>query len=193
LPLAWLVRVKDTPEHRVWLGRIADDLIALQDDCGAIRETLGSAKSVCATNAEYGTRETSLIQSEGDPASDVLYTCNFALIGLHETAAVTGKPRYAEAEDRLAEFLCRIQTRSEAHPELSGVWYRGFDFRRWEYWSSSADWEWGPWCVETGWSQPWIVATLALRHHKTSLWDLLSKRTIDADTFDRVLREMLPR
>jgi hypothetical protein len=38
LPLAWLVRVEDTPEHREWLRKIANDLLASQDKCGAIRE-----------------------------------------------------------------------------------------------------------------------------------------------------------
>ena len=41
LPLAWLVRLEDTPEHRGWLRRIATDLLALQQPCGAIREQLG--------------------------------------------------------------------------------------------------------------------------------------------------------
>ena len=41
LVLAWLVRVDDTPEHRAWLDRIATDMGAAQDECGAIREELG--------------------------------------------------------------------------------------------------------------------------------------------------------
>ena len=162
LPLAWLVRIDDTPEHRGWLRRVAEDLIAFQDASGAIRETIGDGGHGTTSNAEYGTQETSLIQTNGDPVCDLLYTCNFALIGLHEAAAATGEPRYREAEDRLARFLCRIQIRSEAHPELDGAWYRAFDFRRWEYWASNADWEWGPWCIESGWTQPWIAGTLAL-------------------------------
>ena len=189
LPLAWLVRVHDTPEHRGWLRRVAGDLIALQDASGAIRETIGGGGHGTVSNAEYGTCETSLIQSDGDPIADMLYTCNFALIGLHEAAAATGEPLYAAAEEKLAKFLCRIQIRSDGdcpnfranengtvpfagHPELDGAGTRAFDFRNWEYWASNADWEWGPWCTETGWTQPWIAGTLALRHKKTSLWDL---------------------
>ncbi len=42
LPLAWLVRLQDTDEHRGWLRCIAEDLLALQDSCGAIREEVGS-------------------------------------------------------------------------------------------------------------------------------------------------------
>jgi hypothetical protein len=175
LPLAWLVRVDDTPEHRQWLRRIADDLLAYQDACGAIRERLGGVRQAVGSNRDYGTGEVSIIQQDGDPMADMLYTCNFAAIGLHEAAAATGEPRYRQAADRLAAFLCRIQIRSEAHPELDGAWYRAFDYRRWDYWGSNADWEWGPWCTETGWTQPWIAATLALRQMKTSLWELVTK------------------
>jgi hypothetical protein len=191
LPLAWLVRVEDTPEHRGWLRAIANDLVALQDASGGLRETLGDGGPGTASNAEYGTRETSLIQTNGDPVCDLLYSCNFALIGLHEASAATGDPFYRAAEDRLAAFLCRIQSVSQDHPELDGAWYRAFEFRRWEYWASNADWEWGPWCTETGWTQPWIAGTLALRQRKTSLWELLGQTDI-APAFARLRPQMLP-
>jgi hypothetical protein len=191
LPLAWLVRVDDTPEHRDWLRRVAVDLVALQDPSGAIREIIGDGSHGTASNAEYGTQETSLIQTNGDSVCDSLYSCNFALIGLHEAAAATGDPFYAQAEDRLAGFLCRIQIASLAHPELDGAWYRAFDFRRWEYWASNADWEWGPWCTETGWTQPWIAGTLALRQQKTSLWELMRRVRIKAE-FEHLRPQMLP-
>jgi hypothetical protein len=74
---------------------------------------------------------------------------------------------------------------------LDGAWYRAFDFRRWDYWASSADWEWGPWCTETGWCQPWIAGTLALRCQKSSLWNLVQK--VDLKThFERLRPQMLP-
>ena len=191
LPLAWLIRIEDTPEHRGWLRRVAEDLLATQDASGAIRETIGDGLHGTSSNAEYGTRETTLIQTNGDPVCDLLYTCDFALIGLHEAAAATGEPVYREAEDRLARFLCRVQIRSESHPELDGAWYRAFDFRRWEYWASNADWEWGPWCIESGWTQPWIAGTLALRQRQTSLWDLI-RRSRMHEHFTRLRPQMLP-
>ncbi len=191
LPLAWLLRVDDTPRHRQWLRTIAEGLVELQDECGAIRETIGGGAHGTRSNEEYGTRETSLIQENGDPVADMLYTCNFALIGLHEAAAATGDPFYKKAEDKLAAFLCRIQIRSEAHPELDGAWYRAFDFARWEYWASNADWEWGPWCTESGWTQPWIASTLALRQMNTSLWELTANSRA-GDGFDKYQKQMLP-
>jgi hypothetical protein len=191
LPLAWLVRVKDTPEHRRWLRTVAEDLIALQDSSGAIREIIGDGGPGTPSNASYGTVETTLIQNDGDPISDSLYSCNFALIGLHEAAAATGESFYARAEEKLAKYLCRIQIRSEKHPELSGAWYRAFNFRNWDYWASNSDSDWGPWCTETGWAQPWIAGTLALRQRKTSLWDVVMKAEISRN-FDVLRRKMLP-
>jgi hypothetical protein len=182
LPLAWLVRVDDRPEHREWLRRMAKDLLALQDPCGAIREELGppgrGSYGPPRSNEEYGKNEATLMQANGDPLCDLLYTTNFAFLGLHEAAAATGQPLYREAEDKLARFLCRIQIRSESHPELDGGWFRAFDFNRWEYWASNADLGWGAWSIESGWTQGWIVAVLGLRDMKTSLWDLTAATRI---------------
>ena len=176
LPLAWLVRVEDTPEHRAWLATIARDLLAAQDSSGALREEIGSAGKgdygPPKSNDAYGASEAPLIQENGDPLTDLLYTANFAFLGLHEAAAATHDANYRTAEDRLAEFLCRVQVRSDRHPELDGAWYRAFDFRRWDYWASNADSGWGAWSVETGWTQSWITSVLQLRRMKTSYWEL---------------------
>lgn len=195
LPLAWLVRVEDTPEHRQWLRRIATDLLALQDESGAIREELGPAGHgdfpPPKTNEEYGTNEAPLIQENGDPVADLLYTTNFAFLGLHEAAAATGDSLYRNAADKLADFLCRIQARSEARPELDGLWFRAFDYRRWEYWGSSADWGYGPLGVESGWGQSWITSVLGMRHLNTSLWQLSSTSGIKQH-MNALLPLMLP-
>ena len=183
LPLAWLVRIEDTPEHRQWLRRIADGLLALQDPCGAIREELGPAGlgsyEPPDSNEAYGTNEAPLIQENSDALCDLLYTTNFAFLGLHEAAATTGDPYYRQAEDRLAEFLCRVQIRSEAHPELDGGWFRAFDFERWEYWASDADLGWGAWSIESGWTCGWITSVFGMRHLNSSLWDITAESTIE--------------
>jgi hypothetical protein len=195
LPLAWLVRVDDNPEHRAWLNRIAGDLIAGQHASGAIREEIGEAGKggfpPPASNEAYGTTETPLIQTNDDGVSDMLYTVGFAFLGLHEAAAATGDPAYREAGDKLAEFLCRIQIRSEKHPELDGGWFRAFDFNRWEYWASNGDAGWGAWCIESGWSQSWITAVLALRQMETTLWDITGESEIDKN-FSIIRQQMLP-
>jgi hypothetical protein len=75
LPLAWLVRVDDTPEHRDWLARMVNDLLADQVECGAIRSRIVASPT---SNGTYGNGETALVDHNGDPASDLLYEANFA-------------------------------------------------------------------------------------------------------------------
>jgi len=191
LPLGWLVRLEDSAEHRGWLKLIASDLISFQDKSGAIREEVGSKGEgqygPPKSNAAYGTSEAPLLQQNGDPVCDMLYTTNFAFLGLHEAAAATRNPKYVEAEDKLAEFLCRIQIHSEKHPELAGGWFRAFDYGAWDYWASGSDWGWGPWSIETGWTQSWITSVLGMRHLRTSLWDLTGRNELGAD-----LNQLLP-
>ena len=194
LPLSWLVQVKDTPEHRAWLRKAVDGVIALQAPCGAIREEIGlpgkGAYPPCRSNEDYGKYEASLIQENGDPVADLLYTANFAFLGLHEAAAV-GDEAAKRAEGKLAEFLCRIQVRSEAHPSVDGGWFRAFDFGRWESWASNADAGWGAWCIESGWTQGWIVSVLAMRQMNVSLWGLTADSRI-ARHFGKQRALMLP-
>ncbi len=49
LPLAWLVRVEDTPEHRQWLDKMVTEIMKYQDESGAIREELGVKGKECST------------------------------------------------------------------------------------------------------------------------------------------------
>ena len=195
LPLAWLVRIDDTAEHRAWLRCMAGELLSRQDACGAIREELGipemGSYNPPSSNEAYGVDEAPLIQQNGDPLCDLLYTMNFALVGLHEATVATGDAYYADAEDRLARFLCRIQVRAEQHPELDGAWFRAFDYRDWEYWASNSDMSWGAWCVETGWTQAWIAAMLALRLRGLSLWEITGKARL-ADHLQPLVSQMLP-
>jgi hypothetical protein len=131
------------------------------------------------TNEEYGLNEASLIQQEGDPVADLLYTVNFAFLGLHEAASATKDPAWMRAEDKLAGFLVRIQVRSQARPELDGGWFRAFDMKRWEAWGSNADAGWCAWAIESGWTQGWITSVLAMRQLKTSLWELTAGSGIE--------------
>ena len=194
LPLAWLVRVEDTPQHREWLSRIADRLLENMDASGAIREELGAAGDgmfgATKSNADYGKHEAPLIAVNGDPVADMLYTTNFAFFALNEAAAATGEAKYRHAVEKLADFLVRIQVDSKVHPDLDGAWFRAFDYNRWEYWASNADAGWGAWGTLTGWTQSWIVSTLALQQEKRSLWELSKKSAIGPEA-QKVIDSML--
>ena len=179
LPLAWLIRVKDTSEAREWFKRIADDLLSHQHASGAIEEWTGRRETGLQmppdSNEKYGAGEGTLTQRNGDTATDLLYTMNFAFIGLHEAYAATGEKQYKDAADRIAGFLVRAQVKSEAHPEFDGAWYRAFDYGAWDYWASNSDSGWGAWCTEAGWSQSWITTVFALRDRKRSLWEIIGE------------------
>ena len=187
LPLAMLVRIEDKAEHRAWLTKVSETLLEQMQAGGAIREQTGDPASGVfpqpKTNDKYGTTEAPLIQEKGDPCCDLLYTANYAFIGLHEAAIATGDEKLREAENRLAEFMCRIQARSRAQAYLDGAWIRAFDYDLWEYFGSSADNGWGAWCVESGWTNSWIASVLALRFLDRTLFD---------SSADKDLTERLP-
>ncbi len=195
LPLAWLVRVEDTVEHRAMLQKAVSGLLKLQAPCGAIREELGipgrGQYPPPGSNRAYGTNEASLIAQNGDPVADLLYTNNFAFLGLHEAAAATGDKEIRAAEDKLAQFLSRIQVRSETHKQLDGGWFRAFDFGRWEHWGCNADHGWGAWAIESGWTQGWITSVLSMRRLSTSLWELTHQSTIERH-HEKLRSEMIP-
>jgi len=195
LPLAFLIRVEDKPEYRTWINKIGGDLLSQQQPCGAIRELLGPDGNgeypPPASNEQYGTTEAPVIQHNGDPACDLLYTSNFAFLGLHELASACGIIRFKHAEDQLAEFLCRIQVCSNNHPYLDGCWMRSFDYEKWEYWGSSSDTGWGAWSVESGWTNSWIASVFAMRLLKETLFSLKRSSEIRKSLHEAV-DELLP-
>ena len=162
-----LVEVDDTPEHREWLEKVADFFVDKLNEYGTVAEVMGKRElghypsPTC--NADHGKGECALVQFNGDPACDLLYSVNYALMGLHEAYMAIGKASYKAAADRMAEFFCRIQALSQEQRYLDGAWLRGFDYNLWEFFGSAADSGWGPWCVETGWTNSWIASALALR------------------------------
>ena len=195
LPLAWLIRVDDRPEYRIWLKRLANDIEKCQDKTGGIREELGALDhgdmAPPKSNEAYGSGEAPLIQENGDPVADLLYTCNFTFLGLHEAYAATGDVQYKRMADKLADFLIRIQVKSEKHKNLDGGWFRAFDYRQWEYWGSNADSGWGAWSIEVGWTQAWIPSVLAMRELNLNLWDISKNSNVNKD-FDRIRKQMIP-
>jgi hypothetical protein len=152
LPLAFLVRANDTALHRQWLTTAIDGLMSryhCEGDWCAIKEELtnpawpAAHSSAPQSNDAYGSGEAPLNQNNDDPVSDFLYTTNFALLGLHEAAAVLQNRTVQDAADKLASFVVRSQARSTEQPALDGAWMRAFDNKKWEAWSSDGDVGWG--------------------------------------------------
>ncbi len=195
LPLSFLVRVSPTEQHRRWLRQAVDAVVAYQEPCGAIRDAFGDLTLGVypppQSNENYGTNESSLIQENGDPVTDLLYTANWAFIGLREASLALQEEDVTEAYRKLRDFMIRIQVRSEKYPELDGAWMRSFDYTKWEYWGSASDIGWSVWCVESGWVNAWIATTLMLDERGESLMRLNARDDFSAIA-EGLYEEMLP-
>ena len=203
LPLAWLVRIEPTEEHIGWLDLMIGDMMAYQDEAtGALRDAVAEegygiiGLPPFRKNSDYGGAEAPVIQNNGDPCSDSLYTANFAMLGLNEAYAAMASvgnsalaSKYYDYAISVSDYHVRIQQRSE-NAKYDGIWYRGFDYEKWEAYGSDGDAGWGIWCVETGWTQAWISATLSLQVMETNLWDY-SKDSEIGDNFEAVAERML--
>jgi hypothetical protein len=186
LPLAWLLRAEaaaapgapPNATHVAWLRDVAADYLATQAPCGAVAETLGRPNQcdMCppATNAAYGTGEAPLIDANGEQIADFLYGNNYALVSLIEAAAADPGAGLEPAALRLAAFTAAAQAAVPGGGPLAaleGAWLRAFHFGYWDFWGAAADWGWGPWSVETGWTVSWASTGLLLAAGNSTLWD----------------------
>ncbi len=203
LPLAWLVRIEPTEEHIKWLDLIVTDMMKTQDSAtGAIRDTVGEewqGSGMCGTftsNSEYGTHESPVIQNNGDPCTDALYTSNFAVMSLNEAYAAvaaannsTLTAKYQKYVKSTSDYLVRIQQTS-TDKKYNGVWFRGFDYEKWEAYGSDGDSGWGIWVTESGWTQSFISYALSLQSMGTNMWDYTADSAIGKQ-FKTVEKTML--
>lgn len=197
LPLAWLVRLEPTEQHEQWLRQIIGDVMTFQDEVGGIQERLGKGRGLFGSfksNPAYGGAEAPVIQNNGDPCVDNLYTQPFAFLGLTEAARATSndanRKEYETYLRKLTDFVVRTQQVSDVYPEFNGVWFRGFDYVKWETYGSDGDAGWGAWSTETGWTEAWLSSGVSLHIEDTCLWDL-SESVVLTDDFAIVKEIML--
>jgi hypothetical protein len=100
LPLAWLIRVRDSATSRKWLRDVVTALLRYQKPSGAIQEDPYGwpAHRMCghappSSNSRYGTFESTLSQNASDPVSDLLYSSNFAMMGQPKQKATQHQPK----------------------------------------------------------------------------------------------------
>ncbi len=203
LPLSWLVRVEPTKEHIKWLDLMVTDMMATQDSStGALRDIVGEewqGEGSCGPftkNSEYGTHESPVIQNNGDPCTDALYTSNFAAMALNEAYAAVKAAKDSSTAKKFkkyakstADYLVRIQQTS-TDDKYNGMWCRGFDYNKWETYGSDGDAGWGIWCTESGWTQSFISYALSLQSLGTNMWDYTSESNIGKH-FGTVKKTML--
>ena len=197
LPLAWLVRLEPTEQHEAWLRQIVGDVMMFQDETGGIQERLGKGQGLFGSyksNSAYGGAEAPVIQNNGDPCVDNLYTQPFAFLGLTEATRATSNDANRKVYEtylrKLTDFVVRTQQVSDVYPEFDGVWFRGFDYDKWETYGSDGDLEWGVWTTETGWTEAWLSGCVSLRVLDVCVWELSESMDM-TDDFATVKEIML--
>ncbi len=89
----------------------------------------------------------------------------------------------------MAEFFIRTQQVSDK-TAYNGVWFRAFDYEKWETYGSDGDSAWGVWATESGWTEAWINHGLSMIVLDANLWDLSAEMDMAA-SFDRLGEAML--
>jgi hypothetical protein len=103
---------------------------------------------------------------------DLIYTQNWATLGLQALAAVTGDQGYAEAAQRSLDLVCRIQDRSPA-PHLHGCWRGLYDLDA-DDWGGGDLYEGGASSIYTGWTNAPLALALAFAASDASLASCLN-------------------
>jgi len=75
---------------------------------------------------------------------------------------------------------------------LTELFFRGFDYSKWEPWASDADSGWGAWSVETGWTVAWVSMVLGFRSANVSLWDIATNVTGATEEFNEWIPVFFP-
>ncbi|GAB2693741.1 hypothetical protein ACFQWB_02645 [Paenibacillus thermoaerophilus] len=155
LPLPYLAKHDPSGRIRRGLEETADYLLAHQHASGAVEE---------ADNPDperFGLEDAGVFIRNGEGIADQLYTNNFLLMNVWEAWKHTGERRYEQWYRELASFLCRIQIASD-DPRYDGGWMRAFSLPLDEYFGNNGDTGWGPYCMESGWTNALIPFGLLL-------------------------------
>jgi len=145
LPLGFLSRYDDTGKITDGIERIVDYLIACQHPLGGIEETDNPDPE------RFGKEDAGVFIHNGEGIADQLYTNNFLLMNTWELWKANGGTRYLKLYDSLSDYMCRIQMVSNVS-RYNGGWMRAYDLRNGEYFGNNGDTGWGPYCMESGWT-----------------------------------------
>lgn len=164
LPLGYLSRKDPTGRIRQGLDEVTHYLLSHLHSLGGIEE---------ADNPDperFGQEDTGVFLYNGEEIADQLYTNNFLLMNAWEAWKATREDKYAELYQNLSRFLCGIQIESP-NPLFDGGWMRAYDLRHREYFGNNGDTGWGPYCMESGWTNAITSAGLLLGLLDESVFD----------------------
>ncbi len=154
LPLAWRFYCTKDKCHKEELYRVARDLEKTAHKSGAFLEYDTGYKA--ARSRKIGD-ECSLLMENGDPVCDLLYSVNWLPMAFSQAYFITGDAYFENLWKRVSLFFARSQIQSE-NPKIRGAWARCFDVEEWDIYGTPNDVDWGPWCIESGWTVSNIIS-----------------------------------
>lgn len=164
LPLGFLTKYDPGGEIEAGLRRIIDYLDSHQHACGGIEE---------ADNPDpgrFGLEDAGVYIYNGEGIADQLYTNNFLVMNSWEAWKATGRASDRKLHGEVAGFMRSIQIRS-GDKRYNGGWMRAFDMEKGEYFGNNGDTGWGPYCMESGWTNAITSAGLLLELLDESLFE----------------------
>lgn len=164
LPLGFLSRYDDSGAIDSGIEQIVDYLLACQSPLGGIEEMDNPDPE------RFGKEDAGVFIHNGEGIADQLYTNNFLLMNVWEIWKAKDDAKYRILYDTLSDYMCRIQMSSH-EARYDGGWMRAFDLRHGEYFGNNGDTGWGPYCIESGWTNAMTTSGLLLMLLDESIFD----------------------
>jgi len=159
LPLSWMYEITGDDKYKDWLYRVTKELQTFKHESGAYLEWDSGYKA--SMRNEVGEGESSLLAHNGDPIVDLLYSNNWLPMAFIQAYFVTEDEYFLELWQENSLFMAKAQLRS-ADTTLHGAWARAYDVEKDEVYGSPADFGWGPWAIESGWTVAEIASGLLM-------------------------------
>jgi len=142
-----------------------------QHACGGIYETGGKGSGI---EAGVFIIEAGVFMKDEDFIADNLYTNNFlanylAAIPLMKNPGDINLELAADIQTGLRKYFIKTQIQSP-DSKLNGAWIRAFDMEKQEYYGLNLDKDWGPYCIETGWTMTYIPVAFLMEKMKYSIF-----------------------
>jgi len=157
-PLSFLYWITGSKEHKDWLYKVVKDLQRFKHPSGAYLEWDTGYK---ASRSRKIDSECSLLNENGDPVADLLYSINWLPTGFMQAYFVTKDSYFKELWNEVARFFISSQIHS-SNRVIDGAWARAFDVEFNEVFGSPYDEGWAHWTVETGWTMAEILSGLIM-------------------------------
>ncbi|WP_121614124.1 hypothetical protein [Mesobacillus foraminis] len=164
LALSQLDSLTGDPKVKCGLYDVSNYLLSSVHDQGAVEEKDNPAPD------RYGKEDTGVFLHNGEGIADQLYTNNFLAMNWWEAWKASKVEEFLKSHTKLSTFLTNIQIHSE-DKDIDGGWMRSFHLEKNTYFGNNGDTGWGPYCIESGWTNAVITTGLLMRLLDISLLD----------------------